>query len=220
MFTQLKLADSNGEFGLISRIRQLADKRGSQYLNDPEITALIKDTFDLLFMELVEANEGYFVKETDPITPINDNQLPLPDDLYKIRLVKNTTCDRVIDEKTLREVQGLDSNFYAYYGTNTNYGYVLFSNHIRVFPKDSTRGSKFQIVYARDPLSLANETLQKGWEKFLIYKVAYTIGAIEDNPKVALADLAKQWEEKIKEFAAERDSSPKQVVDLERHTWY
>ena len=200
---------------LINKVRLLSDKRGSQFVTDQEITDLLGDSFDLLYLKLIDLNEGYYTKQTEELSPTNGNELQLPLDMYKLRLVKNVSCDRVLPEKTLREVEGINGNWYDWLSVSSQYGYVLFPNHIRIYPKESAGGSKYQLTYARDTLDIESESIQKGWEKYLSYKTAYTVTAIEDNPRVSLLDLAKEWQDKVIEFAAVRDSSPKTVVDVE-----
>ena len=78
---------------LITKVRLLSDKRGSDFANDTEITGLLQDTFDQLHAELVEANEGYFTGQTSPAEPTNGNELIFPADLYKVRLVEKWESD-------------------------------------------------------------------------------------------------------------------------------
>ena len=208
---------------LITRARTLSDKRGSQFMNDTEIEALIQDSFDMLFMELVEAREGYFTTQTEPAIPTNKNQIAFPADLYKVRLVEKAegdNCNYPLRERTLREVSGVTGAYFDYssYSSTIPFGYVIFNNHLKLYPADGVAGTKFRLTYARDPLAVGNEKLQKGWEKYLAYKTAYTMTCIEDNPRVSLGDLAKEWQDKIKDWASQRDTGPRTVTDLDgRH---
>ena len=205
---------------LISKVRLLSDKRGSNFVNDDEITTLLQDAFDMLHAELVEAHEGYFTAQTEPATPTNKNEIVYPDDLYKVRLVEkfeSDTCHYPLSEKALREVSGISGAYYDYstYSSSLPYGYVLFSDRLRLYPADGVSGQRFRLTYAKDVLGVANASLQKGWENHLTYKTAYVITCLEDNPRATLGDLAKEWQEKIIAWASERDSSPKTIVDLD-----
>ena len=211
---------------IITKTRLLADKRGSNFVNDAEVESLVKDSFDMLFLNLIQANESYYLKETEPAYPTNKNELMFPDDLYKVRMLKRQDgFSHAVKEVTLQEVASLDSSYWnARWNIPTAYGYVMFPDRIRIYPTEGVSGMLFKLFYARDPMSIANETMQKGWENYLSYKTAYTIGVIEENPRTSLGDLAKQWENKIMKFASERNTGIKTVTDLEQgfgaENWY
>ncbi len=206
--------------------RVLADKRGTDFLNDDEINSLIEDSFDMLFLKLVQRNEAYYLKESEDMRTTNKNEIIFPDDLYKLRMVKRQDgFSHPVKEVTLQEVANLDSSYWdAYWNIPTAYGYVMFPDKIKLYPTESVSGMTFRLYYARDPLSIENESMQKGWEKFLSHKVAYKMGVIEENPRPALGDLAKEWEEEIKNFSSSRNTGIRTVTDLEStvsgERWY
>ena len=206
--------------------RLLADKRGSNFVNDSEIDSLIQDSFDMLFLKLIQHNESYYLKESEDMQTTNQNELVFPDDLYKLRMVKRQDgFSHPVKEVTLQEVANLDSSYWdSYWNIPTAYGYVMFPDRLKLYPTQSVAGMTFRIFYARDPLSINNESMQIGWEKFLSYKTAYKIGVIEENPRVSLGDLAKEWEEEIKTFSAQRNTGIRTVTDLESNAvgerWY
>ena len=210
---------------LTSKVRLLSDKRGSMFVNDAEISSLMQDAFDMLHAELVEAHEGYFTAQTEPAEPTNKNEIVFPDDFYKVRLVEeyeSDSCHYPLSEKALREVSGIEGNYFDYstYSSSHPYGYVIFSDRIRLYPKDSVGGQRYRLTYAKDVLDVANASLQRGWENHLTYKTAYVITCLEDNPRQALGDLAMEWQQKIMKWASERDSSPKTIVDSDHQQTY
>ena len=214
MFTSLDIPK------LVEKTRLLSDKRGSDFMNDDEITSLLQDTFEQIHAELVEANEGFFIAQTEPAPPVNKNEIVLPNDLYKIRLVEkyeSDTCFYPIRQKSLRELSGISGSYFDYssYSSSVPAGYAIFSDRIRLYPKDSVSGQKFRITYAKDALDISNASLQKSWEKFLSYKTAYLITTIEDNPRQSLGDIALEWQKNIIKWASQRDTSPKTIVDLD-----
>ena len=200
------------------KVRLLSDKRNSDFMNDNEIDSLIDDTFQLLYLKLVQANENYYLIESEDMNPVNKNEIPLPDDLYKLRMVKREDgFSHAVKEVTLQEVSSLDSSYWdSYWQIPTAYGYVLFSDKIKIYPTNSVSGMTFKLFYARDPMATQNEKMQVGWENFLSYKTAYLIGVTEENPRADLADTALEWQNEIKKFASERNTGIRTVTDLEQ----
>ena len=201
---------------IVKYIRLLSDKRDSDFATDEEITSLAEDQFNLLFMKLVETKAGYYMKESTQLQPIN-GQILFPDDLYKLKVVQRQDgFNHAVREINIEEASLLDS---VYFDTTlsipTAYGYVLFSDHIKLYPLESTKGMNFKLTYARDPLSIENEKMQKGWENFIKYKTAYIIGVIEENPRQALGDLALEWQQNIEKYSSERNQGLKVISDLE-----
>ena len=206
---------------MTAKVRLLADKRDSDFVNDDEIKTLMQDSFDLLFMELVEANENYFLKQTT-LKPVNKNEILFPDDLYKLRAVEKVegNIEYIVYEKSIEEVSGVDNPLVVGYSTPLPFGYVLFPNSLKIYPEDSSEGVDFRLSYIRDPLTIESDKMQKTWEKFISYKTAYTIGVVEENPKPALGDLALELSHKIKQFASQRNTGVRTIKDLERPTYH
>ena len=58
--------------------------------------------------------------------------------------------------------------------------------------------------------------MQKTWQKYIEYKTAYTITTtLEQNPNMALADLARELEMKIKNIASRRNTGLRTIQNLE-----
>ena len=214
MFQALNLPE------LIEKTRNLADIRDSSFQSDSEIQDLLEDSFDLLFNKLVKLNENYYLKETE-VTAQAGGDIPLPDDLYKIRLLTKKENGIPIYEKSLAELTQDDNPVLTdyIYSSPEFTGYCFFPSKIRVFPRESSQGVKFDLYYVRDPLSIQNENLQKSWERYLAYKTAYIITTLQQNPNHSLGDLAKEQQRAIEIFAKARNTGIRKIRDLERNTY-
>ena len=215
MFASLNLTT------LTNKVRLLSDKRASNFVNDEEIQGLLADSFDMLFMKIADLDENYFLKTSD-ILDAQNGEIALPQDLYQLRLLERVSGDYSfpIYQKTLAEVSGISNPYWNYSGEAVPYGFVLFSDKLKIYPLDSAQGYRFRLSYTRDPMALGDEKLQKGWEKALSYKVAYSVTVIQQDPNANLADLAKQWEDLVVKFASNRNKGPRVIADLERHSAY
>ena len=202
---------------LTQKVRLLSDTRGSTYVTDQEIADLLSDSFDILHNSLIESDQGYFMRETDNLSPTNGNELVFPPDLYKIRSVLKVSGAFYypIYQKSLSEVVHIDSPIISAFTGPVVSGYVLFPDRIKLYPKDSVSGLQFRLVYSTDPLPLAGGSMQRSWEKYLSYKTAYTISVLQQNPNTQLADLALEWREAIKQSASNRNTGTRVVKDLE-----
>ena len=207
MFTSLSTSN------LISKVRLLADIRGSNFVNDAEILTILTDTFQSLYNQILMANQGYFLKETESMSPVNSNLIMFPTDFYKLRMVERTDCEYPVYEKTLYEVSGLDDPYY--YTKEGFVAYVLFPDHIKLYPKDTVSNMTFKLYYARDPLSVTDDKMQVSWEKYMEYKTAYIITVMQDNPRTALLNEALGLITHIKMLASERQTGPKTITDLD-----
>ena len=209
---------------LITKVRLLSDKRGSNFVNDAEITSLLEDSFNMLFMELVRQDEGYYLKQSEPITPQDDN-IAFPNDLFKIKLLERLSGSYTypVYQKTLAEVSGVDSPYFDYsYDLPVPFGYVVFADKLQLYPKGvGDGGFKYRLSYFRDPMTIQNDVLELAWTRYLTYKTAYTVSVIADNPRTMLADLALEWQNNIKAFASNRTTGPRVIADLEhRHGFW
>lgn len=207
---------------MLKRTRFLSDKRNSGFASDDEIEEQLQDAFDMLYLELVEQNEGYFLEQTD-ILPTNQNEIVFPHDFYKLRLLEKVTGNSrfPIYEKTLAEVSRVSNPIVYEWVSPVPYGFVMFQDRLKIFPIESAAGQKYRLSYIKDPMSFSEGALlQKTWEKALIYKAAYSLTVIEQNPNMALADLAKEWQDKIRDFASERNTGVRVVQDLEDYQGY
>ena len=212
---------------MTTKARLLSDKRGSDFVNDKEVQSLLQDSFDTLFNELVETQENYFLKDSGILktTPTAEdanivNEIVLPSDLYKIRMVERVEGQNSypVYEKTLHEV----STFYKdnsswFYGPENirNIAYVLFSDRIKLYPEHSVGGDEFKIFYVRDPKTITEEKMQNSWERYIEYKTAYKITVIEQNQNESLLAEASKLASQIKVIASQRSTGPRTVQELD-----
>ena len=208
---------------MTQRVRQLSDIRGSQFQTDAEIQDLLEDSFDQLYMSIAELDENYFLKQAENQVA-TDDVIVFPSDFYKIKLLERGNGGdyyHPIYQKTLAELSGIESPYFDWsYSEAVPYGFALFPDHLKLYPSGSGDGYKFRLSYIRDPMAISSASLQKSWEKALIYKTAYTITAIQDNPRVSLGDLAKEYQDNIMNWASNRNRGPRVIQDLERHQGY
>ena len=201
---------------LIKGIKTLADRRESNFLNDDEIKEIINETFLELYNDILNLRTGYFLKTVDDVTVSNGNEVHFPVDFYKVVLLEQKFGpDHYIplSEKTLEEVSQVSNTYFSGY-FNSVYGYVLYDDHLKLFPEEGVEGFKFRLNYGRD-LNLDSDLIRNEFIKYLKYQVAYIYSAITQNPNAGLLQIAQSWRNGIIKWASMRDFSPKQIKDFE-----
>ena len=168
---------------------------------------------------MVEAEQNYFLKRTDPAVPENGNQIILPSDTYKIRLLERVEGDAhfPVYEKSLAEASQNYTNqsWYedAFY---QNLCFVLFPDYLAIYPERSVAGIKFRLSYVRDPRTVSNESMQTTWERYISYKTAYLITLMEENPRAGLDAEAIRLSDQMKAIASQRTQGPRVIQPLDR----
>ncbi len=204
---------------LTRRIRSVADVKGD-FHTDEEIKDRIKEVYDNLYFKIVELNEGTYVKQvlSDPVSP-GSNEVPLPSDFYRMRNVELKRGDYYRHlQQTSYHGASLASGIlidYWYWGPDSNWKYLIFSDHIKIFPKSNVSGNQFRLTYTSDPDFENNPDLQKGFENYLIYQVAYLLGVIQQNPVPEIGSMAQGYMRSVMEWASSRDSSTQVVQEVE-----
>ena len=203
---------------LITQIRSRADLKGTAFNTDEEIQDLISDVFSELYNGLIELNEGYFLKTSDILTPENRNELPLPNDFYKLKLLNQVLDENTripIQRRSLREVSQYSGFVYFHYEYGRSpYGYVLFSRMLKLYPVDSVSDYKFEMEYYPETPELAEAEMEKTFENYLKYQVAWLTGVIQQNPNPDLEKMAMKFRSSIMQWASMRDDSLKVIRNI------
>ena len=199
-----------------ARIRKLANLRSSRFLEDEEIFPEIESSALELYNSIGNLRTGYFLEEIDDLEVTNKNEIILPQNFYKLRLLEQKfdyDLYRPLMRKGLEEVSGVSGQYFHEQWPSV-YGYVLYADRIKLYPEDTVSGFKFRLKYFRD-LNLVDDNIRTEMIEYIVYNTAYICSVIEQNPNDRLLDIANKFRNGIMDWFSDRDQSPKIIKDTE-----
>ena len=200
---------------IIEKAKTRADLRNSEFLNNDDWEDLVSDSYNDLYNDILDLKTGHFLVELDDLEPDDEGRIFLPTDFHKMRLFSqklgtNHYCPLM--QKTLIEVS--NSSLIQYYFGSVAFGYILFDDHLKVYPIDSSKSLKYKMDYGK-ALDIYGDQVNNLFFRYLKYQAAYLATVIDKNPNDGIGAIANQWRSKILKWASVRDSSPKVVKDYE-----
>ena len=199
----------------LAKVRLRADIRESQFINDEELQDLMEDSFNTIYNEVLQLRTGLFIGQVDNITPVDGNRINLPPDFYKVKLLEQQYVGSgrniAIKQLNLAEASQL-SGVHFWGNVPSAAGYVLFDDHLLLYPEDSVAGLRFKLSYGRDIL-LNMGQMRDEIKFFLYWNTAYLHSIIAQNPQPQLQGMAMMKLQQVKEWLSDRDQSPKTIKD-------
>ena len=201
---------------LTQKIRSLSDLVDSEFQTDEDIKDKIEDCFSELYNDILMQKTGFFLKEVDDLEVVEENKIVFPTDLYKIRLLEQKYSDtyyRPLKKRTLEEVSAISAPYFyedIYYPSI--YGYVLFDDHLKVYPKDGASSFRFKLSYGTD-IDLNTHPIRDEIIRYLKYQSAYICTVVAQNPNDRLAQLASGWRLGILKWYSDRDETKRGIKD-------
>ena len=138
---------------LLQGIRVLSDRRHSNFLNDEELTDLVRDSFQELYNDILTLKTGFLLKQNmDELSVVEGNKIMFPSDFYKLILLEQKYGPEnyiPLREKTLEEVSQVSNSYFSGYLPSV-FGYVMFDEFLKVYPETGNEGYRFRLSYGRD----------------------------------------------------------------------
>lgn len=205
---------------LILSSRQKADMVNSTFIDDPEWTDYINNSYAELYDILVSRFEDYYSKiSTFTITAPN-NSTTLPADFYKVRgldyqlsgndwvsVRKYNFQDRnKINRAVLRPLYGIADRSYRVMGQSVN-----------ILPADRAPGS-YQMFYIPRYTPLVNPTDVLGdvldYQEYITTDAAIKALTKEESDVSVQVMQKNALKERIEAMASNRDTEPERITDV------
>ena len=199
---------------LIPEIRIYSDLRNNSFLTDEEIVNIIDRVCEKLYKSACQLKSGIYLREIDDLVPV-DAKILLPDDFFMLRLLEQKYAQNnyfPLKERSLAEASSLDDHFSVNYYGPVMWGFVMFDDHIRIYPHDSANAVRYRLHYSKE-IDFNDAKIRDSFNSYLIFQTAYLAGVIQQNPNDRLKIEADDWEKKIMGWLSVRNSSPKTIKD-------
>lgn len=207
---------------LRTRVRERADMKNSNFVEDSELNQYINSSYQELYDILVTSFEDYYT-----LPPVSfsiasgSNYYTLPTDFYKLRGV-----DAKLDSDNYYTMQPFDfanrnkfnQSLLVLNSANYYKQYRIVGGRLYITPEDNASGD-YRIWYVPRATTLTSDssTLDgiNGWEEYIVVDAARKCLDKEESDTSALAQEKEMLRQRIINASAKRDAGmPKTITDV------